>query len=91
MAQLAREGVDYVKVDSCQPVAWRDGKPDDPGQYARFRDAIGAAATIRPMTYSIIGFKGNPQAMSPPADGGGPYSWQNRTGNSWRYEMSIRT
>ena len=42
MAQLARWGTDYVKVDSCQPVAWRGGRPDDPAQYGRFRDAMKA-------------------------------------------------
>ena len=89
MSQLAAWNTDYVKVDSCQPVAWRDGLPDDPGQYGRFRDAIGAAAKIRPMAYSIIGFKGNPKAMAPPADGGGPFSWQNKTGNSWRTTNDI--
>jgi hypothetical protein len=89
MDQLARWKTDYVKVDSCQPIAWRNGLPDDPGQYGRFRDAIGAAAKIRPMTYSIIGFKGNPRAMAPPADGGGPFSWQNKTGNSWRTTNDI--
>jgi hypothetical protein len=53
MKQLAGWDTDYIKVDSCQPVAWRDGLPDDPGQYGRFRDAIGAAAKIRPMTYGL--------------------------------------
>jgi hypothetical protein len=72
MALLASWGTDYVKVDSCQPVVWRDGKPDDAAQYGRFRDAIAkAAATVRPMTYSVIGFKGSPDAMAAPRGSGG--------------------
>ena len=123
------------QVDSCQPVLWRDGKPDDPAQYFHFHQGIDAAAAVRcthkmpwsllsamllpfplsrspslislvvflslplstcvhvhacsQMTYSIIGFKGNPQAMAAPADGGGPYSWLNKTGNSWRTSNDI--
>ena len=51
---------------------WRDGKPDDAAQYGRFRDAIAkAAATVRPMTFSVIGFKGSPDAMAAPRSSGG--------------------
>ena len=41
------------------------------------------------MTYSIIGFKGNPAAMAAPAAAGGPYGWLNRTGNLWRTSNDI--
>ena len=64
-------------------VLWSKGKPNDPEQYARFRDAIADAGAVRNMTYSIIGFKGNPSAMT--AQKQGPYAWLNRTGNLWRF------
>jgi hypothetical protein len=83
MAQLAVLKTDYIKVDSCQPVNWRDGKPDDAAQYGRFRDAIAAAG--RPMVYSIVGFKGSIALASP----GDDYSWLNATGNSWRTSQDI--
>ena len=85
MAQLARWGTDYIKVDSCQPVAWRSGRPDDPAQYGRFRDAIASAAQVHPMVFSIIGFKGSPFMSS----NGRGYGWLNRTGNSWRTSADI--
>jgi alpha-galactosidase len=87
MAQLARAGTDYIKVDSCQPVRWLAGRPDDRAQYGEFRDAIAAAASAAgrsPMVLSIVGFKGSTYMSSGTDDLSEGYGWLNQTGNSWR-------
>lgn len=82
MAELAQWKTDYIKVDSCQPVNWRGGVPDDAAQYGKFRDAI--RATGRPIVYSIVGFKGSIALAA-----GKGYAWLNQTGNSWRTSQDI--
>ena len=41
------------------------------------------------MTFSVIGFKGSPAAMAPSPYPGGPRSWLNQTGNSWRSSRDV--